>query len=85
VDASVAVPKPKASSAVDGAKIPAAKGEKSKPKTETPLLTSTDGLSTAQRLLFIAAIVAACTLFIRSRGAKTDAVGVDRFKEKSLA
>jgi len=75
-----------ASSAVNGAKVPAAKGEKSKPKTKTPLLSTTDaGLSTAQKLLFIAAIVAACTLFIRSRGAKTGTVGADRFKEKSLA
>jgi peptidyl-prolyl cis-trans isomerase B (cyclophilin B) len=77
------VPKPIASSV---AKIPAAKEALSKLKPKLPVLqTAEDGLSIAQKLLFVAAIVAVCILFIRSRGAKNSAASVDRFKEKSLA
>ena len=80
----VSVPKPKVSSAVDVAKTPAAKEDM--PKIKTPVLTmAQEGLSTAQKLLFIAVIVVVCAFFLRSRGTQTSAVRMDGFKEKSMA
>lgn len=49
------------------------------------MLTPADeGLSVAQKLFFIGAIVALCALFLRSRGGKSSS-GMGGFKEKSMA
>jgi peptidyl-prolyl cis-trans isomerase B (cyclophilin B) len=78
----VTVSKPKASTAVDVAKTPAAKEEKA--KTSASVLTSTaEGLSAAQKLFFVGAIVALCALFLRSRGGKS--TSGQGGKEKSMA
>lgn len=81
----VTVQKSKASDAVDVAKPPVAKEDTEKSKTKTPVLASTEeGLSVAQKLFFVGAIVALCALFLRSRGGKSS-VGQDRYKDKSFA
>jgi peptidyl-prolyl cis-trans isomerase B (cyclophilin B) len=78
----VTASKPKVNALVDVAKTPAAKEEK--PKTKAPALTSTaEGLSAAQKLFFIGAIIALCALFLRSRGSKNSS-GLGG-KEKSMA
>lgn len=71
---------------MDVASPPAAKGEK--PKTQVPVSTSAvEGLSTAQKLFFVGAIVGVCAIFLRSRGGKTSAGAVQfkEFKDRSMA
>ncbi|KAH7069533.1 cyclophilin-like domain-containing protein [Paraphoma chrysanthemicola] len=81
----VTTPKSKASDAVDVAKPPTSKGDSEKAKTKAPVLaTNEEGLSAAQKLFFVGAIVAVCALFLRSRGGKSS-VGQDRYKDKSFA
>lgn len=66
------------------ASIPAAKEDSTKSKIPGLAAASTDeGLSVAQKLMFIGGVVAVCTLFLRSRSGKT--VGTGSFKEKSMA
>jgi peptidyl-prolyl cis-trans isomerase B (cyclophilin B) len=78
----VTVSKPKASTAVDVAKTPAAKEEKAT-SSASALTSPAVGLSAAQKLFFVGAIVALCALFLRSRGGKsTPGQGG---KEKSMA
>jgi peptidyl-prolyl cis-trans isomerase B (cyclophilin B) len=75
--------KPKASSAVDVAK-PAVSKESEKANTKTPVLTSSgEGLSAAQKLFFVGAIVAMCAIFLRSRSGKSS--NGQGFKDKSMA
>jgi peptidyl-prolyl cis-trans isomerase B (cyclophilin B) len=76
--------KPKASAAVDVAK-PAVAKESEKAKTKAPVIISSgEGLSAAQKLFFVGAIVAICALFLRSRSGKSsNAQG--GFKDKSMA
>jgi peptidyl-prolyl cis-trans isomerase B (cyclophilin B) len=67
---------------VDVAKTPAAKEDKENIKV--PTLTSAEGLSAGQKLFVIAAIVAVCAVFLRSRG-NNGSVGGGGFKDKSMA
>jgi peptidyl-prolyl cis-trans isomerase B (cyclophilin B) len=67
---------------VDVAKTPAAKEDKE--KTKVPTLTSAEGLSAGQKIFLIAAIVAVCAVFLRSRGSKSTG-SAGGFKDKSLA
>lgn len=67
------------------AKPPATKEDKPKlPKLGTLVTTSEEGLSVAQKLFFVGAIVAVCALYLRSRGAKSGTTA-SGFKEKSMA
>jgi len=74
-----------AAAGVDVAKTPVAKLDKDKSNTKTPVLTSAqEGLSVAQKLFFVGAIVALCVLFLRAKGGKSN-TGGGSFKEKSMA
>jgi peptidyl-prolyl cis-trans isomerase B (cyclophilin B) len=60
--------------------------ESEKAKPTTPVITSSgEGLSAAQKLFFVGAIVAMCALFLRARGGKSSSNGQGGFKDKSMA
>jgi peptidyl-prolyl cis-trans isomerase B (cyclophilin B) len=49
------------------------------------LTSDEEGLSVAQKLFIIGAIVALCALFLRSRDASAANAGLGGLKEKSMA
>ncbi|KAJ4370377.1 Peptidyl-prolyl cis-trans isomerase B [Neocucurbitaria cava] len=68
------------------ANIPAAKEDSTKSKIPglAAASSSDEGLSAAQKLMFLGGIVAVCALFLRSRSGKSN-TGTGSFKDKSMA